>query len=416
MLLEFCTANVRVHASTTWSAMLENVTAAPPDPILGLAEEFQNDKRSDKINLTTGVYKDEQGTTPVLDCVKQAEQRLLHDEKSKGYLGIDGLRDFQESVRELALGGIADSSQIAVFQSPGGTGALRVAADFASKNFAGSRVWLSTPTWPNHPAIFSAAGVSTESYPYLSADRTGLDFQAMLNALEQNARVGDLICLHACCHNPSGVDPTLDQWQAIAEITARIGVLPLVDFAYQGFGDGLEEDRKGIRELAKHHQEFLVCSSYSKNFGLYSERIGALFAVCSDAESTNRVRSNIKTCVRSNYSNPPRHGGAIVACVLSDSKLRELWLSELTGMRERIHAMRAAFVEGMKTRQQEVDFSFLLQQRGMFSFSGLNPMQVDWLRKEKAIYIVGSGRINVAGITPGNIDYLCDAIAEVLVL
>ncbi|MCR9296732.1 MAG: aspartate/tyrosine/aromatic aminotransferase [bacterium] len=394
--------------------MLENISAAPPDPILGLTEAFQQDSRSGKINLTTGVYKDEQGNTPILECVKRAEEKLLKDEKSKGYLGIDGLAEFLNSVRELALPGLAAEDQVAVFQSPGGTGALRVAADFVAKNFAGSRVWLSTPTWPNHPAIFQAAGLETKQYPYLSADRKSLDAAACLETLEKEGRAGDVICLHACCHNPSGVDPNSEQWQQIAELTARIGMLPLIDFAYHGFGDGLQQDRAGIERMAKHHQEYLICSSYSKNFGLYSERIGALMAVCPDAVSTVKVRSNIKTCVRSNYSNPPRHGGAIVACVLGDTELRSLWTSELAAMRDRIHQMRSAFVEAMRHRSPDVDFSFLMDQRGMFSFSGLTPMQVDWLKSEKGIYIVGSGRINVAGITPSNLDYLCDSIAEAL--
>jgi aspartate aminotransferase len=392
--------------------MFETVSAAPPDPILGLSEAFQSDPRSEKVNLTIGVYQDENGKTPVLQCVKRAEEKLLSSEQSKGYLGIDGLADFQRLACQLALEGIIQAERVAVFQTPGGTGALRVASEFAAKNFAPARIWLSTPTWPNHPSIFQAAGLELKPYPYLSADRKRLDFQGMLQAIQQEARRGDWICLHACCHNPTGVDPTQEQWNQIGELTARLGMLPLVDFAYHGFGDGIKEDLVGIREIARHHQELLVCTSYSKNFGLYSERIGALLAVCENSAAASNVRSNIKTCVRSNYSNPPRHGGAIVACVLQDAQLRGIWQDELTAMRERIHCMRAAFVEAMAAKDCGVDFSFLLEQKGMFSFSGLTPMQVDWLKSEKGIYIVGSGRINVAGITPSNIDYLAEAIAE----
>lgn len=394
--------------------MLESVASAPPDPILGLGEAFNQDPRTDKVNLTIGVYRDEQGKTPVLECVKQAERWLLESEGTKGYLGIDGLAEFQRLARELTLGSIVPGQRVAAFQSPGGTGALRVAADFAAHSFPTARIWLSNPTWPNHVGVFAAGGLNTQSYPYLASDRKSLDFEGMLDALDREARPGDLICLHACCHNPTGVDPSADQWREIATLTAQRGMLPLIDFAYHGFGDGLEEDTVGIKAIAEQHEEFLVCGSYSKNFGLYSERIGALFAVCATEETTLAVRSNIKSIVRCNYSNPPRHGGAIVACILDNSELRQLWLQELDSMRGRIHAMRAAFVDSMARAGCTTDFSFLLKQRGMFSYSGLTPMQVDWLKREKGIYIVGSGRINVAGITPENLEYLTISIAEAL--
>lgn len=394
--------------------MFESVAPAPPDPILGLTDAFKKDERAEKINLTIGVFRDDQGNTPVLSAVKKAEEKLLTDEDTKGYLGIDGSAGFQEKVRELTLGGTFDPSRVSVFQTPGGTGALRVASEFAGKNFPGARIWHSTPTWPNHPGIFEIAGLRNQPYPYLASDGKSLDFTAMMDAIERDGKPGDLICLHACCHNPTGVDPTLDQWTEIAELTAQRGMLPLVDFAYHGFGDGLEEDQSALLELAKQHEEFLVCSSYSKNFGLYGERIGALFAVCGDADAAANVKSSIKGRVRPNYSNPPRHGGLIVATVLGDSALTEEWKTELTQMRSRIHQMRSSFVEEMAKTNCGTDFSFLLQQRGMFSYSGLNPMQVDWLRNEKGIYIVGSGRINVAGITSGNMSYLTQSIAEAL--
>lgn len=394
--------------------MLELVPAAPPDPILGLTDAFQKDSRSGKINLTIGVYRDQTGHTPVLECVKRAEKKLWASEASKGYLGIDGLPEYNRLAAELTLGELVPAERVVAVQTPGGTGALRVASDMLSKNFAGSRIWYSTPTWPNHPSIFEAAGLQAGAYPYLAADKRSLDLEQMLSTLERDARRGDVVCLHACCHNPTGVDPTAEQWGRIAQATARRGLIPLVDFAYHGFGDGLEEDRVGLRELLKHHQELLICSSFSKNFGLYSERVGALLAVCADPALTTPVASNIKQSIRSNYSNPPRHGGAVVATILGDPELRRLWMDELEQMRSRIHAVRSEFVEAMRRIDCDTDFSFLLRQRGMFSYSGLTPMQVDWLRSEKGIYIVGSGRINVAGITPSNIEALTAAIAEAL--
>ncbi len=394
--------------------MFESLALAPPDPILGLTEAFQQDQRADKINLTIGVFRDDSGKTPVLESVKQAEQRLLDQETTKGYLSIDGSNEFRRLATELTVGDFVPLDRVASCQTPGGTGALRVAADFLAKQVPHARVWCSTPTWPNHTSIFEAAGLETKAYPYLASDRRTLDFAAMLDVLDREGRSGDVLCLHACCHNPTGIDPQSEQWQEIAELTAQRGMLPLVDFAYHGFGVGLEEDRVSIAALSKHHEEFLICSSYSKNFGLYSERVGALLAVCDSASAVPRVTSNIKVAVRSNYSSPPRHGGAIVAEILGDAALRSLWQSELDAMRGRIHSVRQQFVEAMKRAGSSTDFSFLLNQRGMFSYSGLLPMQVDWLRTHRGIYIVGSGRINVAGITPSNIDVLAAAIVEAM--
>lgn len=391
--------------------MFDSITPAPPDPILGLSEAFNQDDRPEKINLTIGVYRDDEGRTPVLECVKEAERRLLENESTKGYLGIDGLAAYNQAVRRLTLGEIVAADRVFVAQTPGGTGALKVAADFLRKNFSPTRVWISQPTWPNHVGIFDSAGLATESYPYLTADRTAVDVEAILEHIESEGRAGDVICLHACCHNPTGVDPTAEQWQAIAEATRRKAMLPLIDFAYHGFGDGLDEDRRGLVAIAKEHDEWLVCSSYSKNFSLYSERVGALQVICSTPQSVEKVAGSVKQSVRSNYSNPPRHGAAIVATILEAPQLRELWLSELHQMRDRIHRMRELFVEQMKATGCPADFSFLLDQRGMFSFSGLTPMQVDSLRTEHAIYIVGSGRINVAGITDENVERLTRAIA-----
>ncbi|HAN98699.1 MAG TPA: aromatic amino acid aminotransferase [Planctomycetaceae bacterium] len=395
--------------------MFELIQAAPPDPILGLGEAFRNDPRTDKINLSVGVFQDDDGRTPMLACVKEAERRLLERETNKNYLGIDGHVEFRRRTAELLLG--VDSaaiaqSRVATVQSPGGTGALRIAADLIGRQFPGATVWISQPTWPNHPQIFQAAGLLTASHPYLDAAGTGLDLDAMLRTLE-TARPGDALLLHASCHNPSGIDPDATQWERISNFVRERGLLPILDCAYQGFGRGLDEDVVGVRRLAESG-ETLICSSCSKNFGLYGERVGALTIVASDADAAKATGSQAKACVRANYSNPPIHGAAVVAEILGDATLTAQWHDELAAMRRRIHAMRQAFVAAMAARVPNRDFSFIADQLGMFSFSGLTPMQVDRLKSEYGIYIVGSGRINVAGITRGNLDRLCDAIATVL--
>ena len=394
--------------------MFESLSAAPPDPILGLGEAFQKDPRTGKINLTIGVYQDDSGRTCILDTVKKAEARLLASETTKGYLGIDGLKDFTRLVTELSLGDLCPADRVASVQTPGGTGALRVAADFLAVQSPAMRVWFSNPTWPNHLGIFQQAGLESKIYPYLSSDKTSLDMQGLLDTLERDARPGDGIVLHACCHNPTGIDPTVQQWQEIAELTAQRGMLPILDFAYQGFGDGPDQDQVGLRQIAARHGEYFVCSSYSKNFGLYSERVGALLGVCVARDHAEKLLSQLKLAVRVNYSNPPRHGASVVATILSDTALRQEWQAEVDGMRNRIHSMRQRFVDGMRSAGCETDFSFLLNQKGMFSYSGLTPMQVDWLRSQKAIYLVGTGRMNVAGLTSGNLATLCTAVAEAI--
>ncbi len=394
--------------------MFENVPLSPPDPILGLSDAFAKDTRPDKINLTIGVYQDDQGRTPVLRCVKLAEQALLETEQTKGYLGIDGLAAFRQQAIQLALSGVVPENQVVAVQTPGGTGALRVAADLIRKNQGPVRIWVSTPTWPNHVGIFESAGLEVKSYPYLTADKKDLDLDAMMLVLQSEARRGDILCLHGCCHNPSGIDPTAQQWSQIAELSAQKAKLQQIDFAYHGYGEGLEEDRVGVKAIGALHPEFLLCSSFSKNFGLYSERVGALLVACAQPQYVPNVASSAKQVVRTSYSNPPRHGGAVITTILADEKLRTLWNQELAEMRQRIHAMRIQFVEGMKSAGASTDFSFLLKQRGMFSFSGLTALQVDWLRSEKGVYLVGSGRINVAGITSGNLPALTSAIAQAL--
>lgn len=394
--------------------MFESIQPAPPDAILGLTEAFNRDTNPNRINLSVGVYKDTTGKTPILRCVKEAEKKLVDDEATKGYLGIDGLPDYRAHVRRLVFGDQVAEDRISILQTPGGTGGLRVAGDFIADQLKPARIWLSNPTWANHNAVFTSAGVQTEAYPYLNAEKTGLDFQKMLETLSTQASAGDIVLLHACCHNPSGVDPTSEQWAEIAKCVGERGLIPLVDFAYQGFGEGLESDAVGLRAVLNACDEAIVVNSFSKNFGLYSERVGAVSLVAKDAAAASAGLSQLKRLVRSNYSNPPRHGAAIVAAVLDDESLTQMWKEELTEMRERISSMRSAFVQQMNDKQSAQDFSFLLPQRGMFSFSGLSPMQVDQLKNEHSIYIVGSGRINVAGMTEENLPILCDAVASVI--
>jgi aspartate aminotransferase len=393
--------------------MFETIQIAPPDPILGLTEAFKQDPNPAKINLSVGVYQDESGETPILQSVKQAEHLLVAEEKSKGYLGIAGHPTFAAEVQKLVFGSDLNPRQVATVQTPGGTGALRIAAELVRRHFPHARIWCSQPTWANHPQVFQSAGLEVQFYPYLDGTGHGLDLPAMLQELK-DARPGDVVCLHACCHNPSGIDPQADQWREIAALLQDRQLLPLMDFAYQGFGTGLSEDAEGIRILMDAGLELLVCSSYSKNFGLYAERVGALSALAHTEPAAAATLSQLKTTIRANYSNPPKHGAAVVARVLTDPELRALWEGEVESMRARIQRMRQLFIDTLRAKGVQRDFSFLLGQRGMFSFSGLNPMQVDELRKKHAVYIVGSGRINVAGMTRANMGPLCDAIAQVL--
>jgi aspartate aminotransferase len=394
--------------------MFESITQAPPDAILGLTEAFAADTNPEKINLAVGVYKDASGQTPVLRCVKAAERKLIDSEKTKTYLGIEGLADYRAAVKTMLFGDHVETSHVAVVQTPGGTGGVRVAADFVASQFPHATVWVSNPTWENHVNIFAAAGLPTNPYRYLDASRTGLDFDAMIEDLRTKASPGDVVLLHACCHNPTGVDPTAEQWAAIAGVMAEKRLLPLIDFAYQGFGKGLEEDAVGLRTVLKSCPELLVASSFSKNFGLYSERVGAAALVATSAPSATAALSQLKRVVRSNYSNPPRHGAAVVATVLGDKELTQMWHDELAEMRDRISQMRSALVAALRDGGAKRDFSFLLDQSGMFSYTGLTPMQVDRLRSERSLYIVGSGRINVAGITPTNLPALAEAMLSVL--
>ena len=396
--------------------MFESIVAAPPDAILGLTDRFKNDPNPNKINLGVGVYKDANGTTPVLSTVRQAERRLLEGNRSKTYLPIHGDPAYADLAQALLFeegDEIRNSGRAVTVQTPGGTGALRVAADFIARTLPAKRVWLSQPTWPNHPPIFDAAGLEVATYPYYDATTHGVDFERMAAAFGAMP-AGDVVLLHGCCHNPTGVDLSIDQWERLAELIRQRGLLPLVDFAYQGFALGLREDRAGLQTLCRPGAELLICSSFSKNFGLYNERAGALTLVAADTDAAQAALSQIKRCVRTNYSNPPAHGSSIVATVLGDADLRGQWEAEVTEMRDRINQMRHLFVETLNEKGIAQDFSFITQQRGMFSYSGLNERQVAALRDHYSIYIVNSGRINVAGMTEDNMDYLCSAIAAVV--
>jgi aspartate/tyrosine/aromatic aminotransferase len=395
--------------------MFESIQAAPPDAILGLNEVFRNDPREGKINLTVGVYKDETGLTPILDCVKAAEKRIIEEETSKGYLPIDGDAEYCRLVAELNFGvghEVLESGRAATAQAPGGTGALRVAGDFLTSTGSARTIWCSTPTWPNHPKVFEASGLEVKNYAYFDAGQHGVNLDGMLAAIKEMP-AGDVVCLHACCHNPTGADPSGADWKQIADAVYGQGLTPLLDFAYLGFGAGIDEDAVALREFARPDAELIVASSCSKNFGLYNERVGSLTVVTKDADAAKAVASQVKSAVRVNYSNPPSHGGSIVRTVLGDAGLRSQWEGELAAMRDRINGMRTLFTQKMSERLPGADFSFIEKQNGMFSFSGLTAGQVDQLKDEYAVYAVRSGRINVAGIMPSNVDALCDAIAAV---
>ncbi|MDJ0040338.1 amino acid aminotransferase [Pantoea allii] len=396
--------------------MFESISAAPADPILGLADLYRADDRPNKINLGIGVYKDETGKTPVLTSVKKAEQYLLENETSKNYLSIDGLPDFARCTQELLFGkgnALIASGRARTAQTPGGTGALRVAADFLSTQTAVKRVWVSNPSWPNHKNVFNAAGLEVCEYQYYDAANHTLDFDGMLASLKE-VKAGDVVLFHGCCHNPTGIDPTAEQWQQLAQLSQANGWLPLFDFAYQGFARGLEEDAEGLRIFAASHQELIVASSYSKNFGLYNERVGAITLVAGDAATVETAFSQVKYTIRANYSNPPSHGAAVVATILGNDALRTIWQQELSDMRQRIQRMRQLFVNTLADKGAQQDFSFIIKQNGMFSFSGLTKDQVIRLREEFGVYAVNSGRVNVAGMTPDNMSALCEAIVAVL--
>ncbi len=396
--------------------IFSQVLLAPADPILGLTDTFKADPRQDKVNLGVGIYKDEAGQTPVLASVKKAEAILLEQEKTKNYLGIEGVQAYNRVVQTLLFGegsALISSGRAATAQAPGGTGALRIAAEFLLRNTDSHTIWVSNPTWANHQNIFETAGLTVKEYSYYKAEAHDIDFDTMMTDLS-NANAGDVVLLHGCCHNPTGIDLTLAQWELVAQLCADKKLVPLFDFAYQGFGAGIEEDAAGLRLVASKVSELLVANSFSKNFGLYNERIGAVTVVAEDADAAVRAFSQVKRTIRANYSNPPAHGALIVSTILNDAALKAMWVQEVKEMRERIAEMRTLFVDSLKAEGVTQDFSFISRQNGMFSFSGLNKAQVARLKDEFGVYIVGSGRISVAGMTKTNMPVICKAIAQVL--
>lgn len=393
----------------------DRIEAAPADPILGLTDAYKKDPNKDKVNLGVGVYQNNEGKTVILNCVKAAEKVLLDTEETKSYLPITGLPEYGRLARELIFGAgseLVDGGRAVSCHCPGGTGALRIGADFLHQQNIASTIWISDPTWANHYQIAKSAGLKFERYPYYDRANHNLAFDRMLETLSQ-AKEGDVVLMHACCHNPTGIDPTHEQWEQIAKFIADKKLIPFIDFAYQGFGSGIDEDAFGVRTIAKYNKEMLVASSFSKNFGLYNERVGVLTVVSADAETAAKVLSQVKISVRTAISNPPAHGEKVVTTILSDKNLRAQWEEELKGMRDRIHQMRSLLSEKLKAAGAG-DFDFINEQNGMFSFSGLDKDQVEALRKDFGIYIVGSGRICVAGINTNNIDKVVAAITAVV--
>lgn len=396
--------------------MFTGHTPAPPDAILGLTEAFRADPRPTKVNLGVGVYMDDLGRTPILDSVKEAEKRLLANEKTKSYLPIEGGPAYAKGVQGLIFGAdheVVTSGRAKTAQAPGGTGALRVGADFIKKMRPAAKISISNPTWANHRGIFAAAGLPVEEYPYYSDALRGVDFPALRAALEQKGE-NDLVVLHVCCHNPTGADLVQSQWEELAQIAAARKWTPFFDFAYQGFGESLESDRQPLQPFLKAGVQAFISSSFSKNFGLYNERVGALTIVARSKDDAETAFSHVKATIRTNYSNPSCHGGAIAAEILGDADLRAAWVKELDAMRQRIKDLRSGLVNGLKSRGVQQDFSFIERQRGMFSFSGLTDPQVAWLKDQKGIYVVKGGRMNVAGIRADNLAYVCDSMAEML--
>ncbi|HBF33756.1 TPA: aromatic amino acid aminotransferase [Candidatus Sumerlaeota bacterium] len=394
--------------------MFESLTMAPPDPILGLTDAFNEDTNPKKINLGVGVYQDASGKTPVFTSVKKAEERLWRNEGTKNYLAISGLAEFDKQVQGLVLG--SDTALLAraqTAQTPGGTAALRVAADFLKVACKKNKIWISNPSWPNHNNVFQAAGIEVGTYPYYDITEKTLAFDAMMEALRAIPE-GDVLLVHGCCHNPSGMDPDVDQWKQIAAVAAERKLLLMVDLAYLGLGRGLEEDAAGVRLLCQSGCDVLIAASFSKNFGLYRERTAGLILIAQDADAAKRAFSHVKQSIRANYSNPPSHGGSVVATILGDPELRQEWENEVADMRGRMQEMRQMFVDTLKAKGVQQDFSFLIRQNGMFSFSGLTKDHVKALREKYGIYTVASGRINVAGMTRNNMDAICQAIAKVL--
>ncbi|MCU8071562.1 amino acid aminotransferase [Shewanella sp. SM32] len=396
--------------------MFNSLITMPADPILGLLTQYREDSHPQKVDLGVGVYKDPTGVTPILSCVKKAEKFRLDTETTKVYIGPTGSPQFNTLMTELAFGAghsAIIANRIRTVSTPGGTGALRVAGDFIKRCNPNAVLWVSDPTWANHIGLFEAAGITVKTYPYYDYDSKSLKFDEMLAALSQ-VSPDDVVLFHACCHNPSGMDLTTAQWDKVIALTKEQGFTPLIDMAYQGFGDGVDIDAYGVRQMAAAVDNMILCSSCSKNFGLYRERIGSCSVIAKDANTANIAQSVLLYVVRCLYSMPPAHGAAIVETILGSKELTQEWLDELKVMRDRINGNRAILLDKLKANGVNRDFSFIARQKGMFSFLGVAPEQVARLQKEFSIYMVGSSRISIAGISEDNVDYLAQSIAKVL--
>ncbi|MEF7615553.1 amino acid aminotransferase [Aquincola sp. MAHUQ-54] len=396
-------------------SLFASIEMAPRDPILGLTEQFNADPNPNKVNLGVGVYYDDNGKLPLLACVAAAEKQMVEAPKARGYLPIDGIAQYDKAVQGLVFGAESEavkSGRVATVQAVGGTGGLKIGADFLKRLSPSAKVLISDPSWENHRALFTNAGFAVEAYPYYDAERRGVDVDGMLAALKA-APAGTVVVLHACCHNPTGYDITPAQWDKVVAVVKGNNLVAFLDMAYQGFGQGIAEDGAVIQQFLAAGIDFFVSTSFSKSFSLYGERVGALSVVCESAEEASRVLSQLKIVIRTNYSNPPTHGAQVVATVLTTPELRRMWEEELSGMRARIKLMRTALVEKLAAAGVKGDLSYITRQQGMFSYSGLNKDQMVRLRNEFGVYGIDSGRICVAALNSRNIDAVVSAIAKV---
>lgn len=397
--------------------MFEDLKPAGVDQLMALMQAFKSDPRTEKVDLVVGVYKDDAGGVPVLKAVKAAEKHLVDHEETKNYVGVMGDPDLASLVPALLLGAdhpALSDGRMRSLQSPGGSGALRLGCELLGAMESGKTLWVSTPTWANHIPVAKAARLTVAQYPYFRPSDRSLDFDGMMAHLDAHAKAGDAILLHACCHNPTGVDLSLEQWKAVTDLVVRKGLLPFVDSAYQGFGRSLDEDMAGLRHMAHHAREMLIANSFSKNFGIYRERTGAISVLGADKSGVDRVMAALGTIARTSYSMPPSHGARIVTTIMNDAALKEMWHGELETMRNRISQVRQTLREKLEGHQVTADVSFLTNQVGMFSYTGFSPEQVARLREEFGIFTAGDGRINVAGLSSDNVDRVAEGFAAVL--
>jgi len=396
--------------------VFETLPALAPDPILGLSASYKADTNPHKIDLGVGVYKDENGNTPILKAVSMAQSVLQESERSKVYITPQGHQGYIDSMLALMLGAkhkVISDSRVAAVQAPGGCGALRILAELLVRCNKDTVVWVSDPTWANHIPLLGDAGLTLKTYPYFDKDLASIKFDEMMDCLSE-VKKGDVVLLHGCCHNPTGADLTQSQWQALADLAVKNGFLPFVDVAYQGFGDGLNEDAYGLRLLAESVDEMIIAASCSKNFGLYRERVGLAAIITKDTDTRKIAQSQIQSVARGIYSMPPSYGGALVDIILADTQLRQIWENEVTEMRERMTTLRQLLVDNLSTQNIDKDFSFVKQQKGMFSYLCIAPEHVQQLRKQHSVYFVDSSRVNIAGINTNNVEALATAIAATL--